>query len=155
MSNEAVRCPGEDELLRAIANDEEWSRWSRHVETCSTCRSLVVVAEAIRRETAAAQQHAPVPSAQWILFQAEIRRRREAGARVTRGLRKVNGFGFAAGLAAILIALYSAGSDVVAGTRSISAGATAAQSLGLLVSLVAVPVMVVVTVILRLLWAED
>jgi hypothetical protein len=106
MNNEAARCPGEDELLRAIANDEEWSRWSRHVETCSTCRSLVVVAEAIRHETTAAERQAPVPSAQWILFHAEIRRRRDAAASVTRGLRRVDGFGFAAGLAAILIAWY-------------------------------------------------
>jgi hypothetical protein len=155
MSDVAARCPSEEELLQAMSS-EEWPQLSKHIEGCSACQSLLAITEAIRHDIGLAQREAQLPSAQWIIFQAEIRRHRDAAARVTLPLERVGRFAFVAGLVVILAALYSVGSAVFGNRGGLSPGSGAtSQPAGLLIAVAAVPVMLLVTIVLQILWTED
>lgn len=155
MSDELAGCPSEEQLLLAISSEER-NQWSQHVECCAACQSLVLVIGAIRHEGGRAQGQAQLPSAQWTLFQAEIRRRRDGAHRATLPLAMAGRFGFIAGLVAVLAAWYWTGSSAVGGTGSLSVGAgTGLQSPGLLIAVASVPVVLLVMLVLQILWAED
>jgi hypothetical protein len=155
MSSLIEGCPTEEQLLRALSNDD-LIQWSEHLAVCSTCDAFISVVEAIRQEAVASRQVAEVPSARWMLLHSEIRRRREAADQVTLPLRWMTGAGFAAGLIAVAAALYVANPNVFFGVPSPTGSARhASQPLGVLIAVATIPVMLLVMCVLRVIWAED
>lgn len=155
MSSLIEGCPTEEQLLRALWNDD-LIQWSEHVAVCSKCEAFISVVQAIRQEAVESRLVAELPSARWMLLHSEIRRRREAADQVTLPLRWMTGGGFAAGLIAVAAALYAANPTVFFVVPSLTGSAgPASQPLGVLIAVAAIPVMLLVTCVLRIIWAED
>jgi hypothetical protein len=155
MNKEMVGCPSEEQLLRALSNDE-LLQWSPHVEGCSACQAFIAVVEAIRHESTAAKLGVEPPSVQWILFYSELRRRREAAVRVMLPLRWVSNCGLAAGLIIACAVLYSAPTPIFGDSGWLMSNTrVASQPVGLLVAIATIPVMLLVTGVLRTIWAEE
>jgi hypothetical protein len=155
MSSLIEGCPTEEQLLRALWNDD-LIQWSEHVAVCSKCEAFISVVQAIRQEGVESRLVAELPSARWMLLYSEIRRRREAADQVTLPLRWMTGGGFAAGLIAVAAASYAANPTVFFGVPSPTGSAgRASQPLGVLIAVATVPVMLLVLCVLRVIWAED
>jgi len=153
MNNQGKGCPSEEQLLQASSTDE-LARWTDHIGACSECQALISVVDAIRHERHLAQGQARPPSAQWILFQAELRRRRAAAAKVTLPMKMVARFAFLAGLVVAVAFWYSAGSGVPRWRESLLIGSNQPAPV-LFLAAASVPAFFVVALVLRTLWAED
>lgn len=148
-------CPTEEQLLRALSNDD-LIQWSEHLAVCSKCDALVSVVQAIRQEAVLSRQPAELPSARWMLLHSDIRRRREAADQVTLPLRWMAGGGFAAGLIIFSAALYTANTTIFLGAPDLTRSAgSASQPFGVFIAVATIPVMLLVTCVLREIWAED
>jgi hypothetical protein len=155
MSSLMEGCPTEEQLLRALSNDD-LIQWSEHLAVCSKCDAFISVVRAIRQEAVASRQVAEVPSARWMLLHSEIRRRREAADQVTLPLRWMAGGGFAAGLIVVAAVLYATDPTVFFGVPSLTGTAPqASQPCGVLIAIATIPMMVLVMCVLRVIWAED
>ena len=155
MSSVIEGCPTEEQLLRALSNDD-LIQFSEHLAVCSKCDAFISVVQAIRREAVASRQTAELPSARWMLLHSEIRRRREAAGQVTLPLRWMAGGGFAAGLIIVAAALYAANPTVLFGVPSLTGAAPhASQPFGVLIAIATIPVVLVVMCVLRVIWDED
>jgi predicted anti-sigma-YlaC factor YlaD len=153
MNDQGKGCPSEEQLLLAISTDE-WAKWTDHLGSCSACQALMSVADAIRHERPLAQGQARLPSVQWILFQAEIRRRREAATKIAVPLKIVVRFALLAGLVVAMAVWYSVGSGVISSRESLSIGLNQPTP-GLFIAAASVPAFFIVALVLRILWAED
>lgn len=153
MNDQGKVCPSEEQLLQAISTDE-LPRWTEHIGGCSECQALMAVVDAIRYESHLAQGQARPPSAQWILFQAEIRRRRAAAARVTLPLRMVGRFAFLVGLVVAMAVWYSVGSGVTNWRESLTTASNQPAPI-LFIAAASVPAFFVMALVLRILWTED
>lgn len=153
MNDQGKGCPSEEQLLRAVPTDE-LSGWAEHIRGCSECQALMAVVDAIRHESQVAQGQARPPSPQWILFQAEIRRRRAAAAKVTLRLERILQFAFVAGLVIAMAAWCSVASAVTSWRESLSTGPNQPAPV-LFVVAASVPAIFVVALVLRIVWAED
>lgn len=153
MTDQRKRCPSEEQLLRAVPTDE-LSEWAEHIRVCSECQALMAVVDAIRHESQLAQDQARPPSPQWILFQAEIRKRRAAAAKVTLRLERAGRFAFVAGLIVAMAAWRSFGSAITSWRENLSTGSNQVAPV-LLIAAASVPAIFVVALVLRILWAED
>ena len=155
MSSVIEGCPTEEQLLRALSNDD-LIQWSEHLAVCSKCDAFISVVQAIRQEADASKQMAELPPARWMLLHSEIRRRREAADQVTLPLKWMAGGGFAAGLIIVAAALYEANPTVFFGVPSLTSTAPhASQPFGVLVAIATMPVALLVMCVLRVIWAED
>jgi len=155
MSSLIEECPTEEQLLRALSNDD-LIQWSEHVAICSKCDAFISVVQAIRQEAVVSRQVAELPSARWMLLHSEIRRRREAADQVTLPLRWMAGGGFAAGLIVVAAALYAADPTIFLGVPSLTdPTAHTSQPFGVLIAIATTPVMLLVMCVLRVIWAED
>jgi hypothetical protein len=153
MNDQGKECPSEGQLLQVVSTDE-LSRWAEHIRGCSECQALAAVVDAIRHESQLAQGQARPPSPQWILLQAEIRRRRAAAAKVTLRSERVGRFAFVAGLVLAMAAWWSVGSAVTSWRGSLSTGPNQPAPV-LFIAAASVPAIFVVALVLRILWAED
>ena len=153
MNDQRKECPSEEQLLQA-ASTEELGKWADHIAACSECQALMAVVDAIRYESHLAQGQARPPSARWILFQAEIRRRRAAAAKVTLPLKMVVRFAFLALLVVAMGVWYLVGSGVTSWRESLSIGSNQPTPV-LFIAAASVPAFFVVALVLRILWAED
>ncbi len=147
MNSEITECPLADQPFGA-------ADWSLHVESCPACQSLMSVASAIRAEAGEACREADPPSAQWILFQAELRLRHEAANRAAWPLRWMARVGVLAGMVGSLAAVYAATPEIASALRS-SESIQSPQPLGLLIPTTMVPLILLMTCVLKTLWAED
>ena len=143
-------CPHEAQVLRAIRSGE-LPLWSVHLESCSECRSLLAVVRALTEEAGQARLQAQPPYAQAILLRARIRSRQAAAARATLPLRWAARLGYVAACLLALAWLISIGPTEVFGVPP----GGGSQPAGLLIAIAAVPAMLLVTAVLRILWAED
>src|SRR5260370_5886660 len=150
MNDQGKGCPSEEQLLEAISRDE-LPKWAEHIGSCSECQALMAVVDAIQYESHLAQGHARPPSAQWILFQAEIRRRRAAAAKVALPLEMVGRFALVAGLVVAMAVWYSVGSGVTNWRESLSAGSNQPAPV-LVIAAASVPAFFVVALVLRIPW---
>jgi len=147
MNDEITECPLADQSLGA-------ADWSLHIESCAACQSLISVAGAIRAEAGEACRQADPPSAQWILLQAELRRRQEVANRAAWPLRWMARVGVLACMIASFAAVYSAAPEIAGALRS-SESVQSPQPLGLLIPTTMVPLILLMTCVLRTLWADD
>jgi hypothetical protein len=155
MSSLIEGCPTEEQLLRALSNDD-LMQWSEHVAVCPKCDAFISVIQAIRQEAITSRQVAELPSARWMLLHSEIRRRREAADQVILPLRWMAGGGFAAALVVVAAALYAADPKIFLGVPNLTDTAThASQPFGVLIAIATIPVMLLVMCVLRVIWAED
>jgi hypothetical protein len=153
MNDQGKGCPSEEQLLQEIST-RELPRWTEHIGGCSRCQALVAVVDAIRYESQLAQGQARPPSAQWILFQAEIRRRRAAVAKVTLPMKMVVRFALLAALVVAIAIWHSVGSGATSWRESLSLGSNQPAPV-LLIAAASVPAFFVMALVLRILWAED
>jgi hypothetical protein len=153
MNDQGKGCPSEEQLRQAVSTDE-LHKWTEHIGGCSECQALIAVVDAIRYESHLAQGQARPPSAQWILFQAEIRRRRAAAAKVTLPLKMVGRFAFLAGLVVAMAVWYSVRSGVTSWRETLSTGSNQPAPV-LFIAAASVPVFFVLALVLRILWTED
>jgi predicted anti-sigma-YlaC factor YlaD len=153
MNDQGRGCPTEEQLLQAISTDE-LPKWTEHIGGCSECQALIAVVEVIRYESHLAQGQARPPSTQWILFQAEMRKRRAAAATVTLPLKMVKRLAFLAGLVVIMVVWYSVGSGVTSWREGLSTGSNQPAPV-LFLAAASVPAFFVMALVLRTLWAED
>lgn len=153
MNDQGKGCPSEEQLLQAILTDQ-LPRWREHIEGCPECRALMTVVDAIRYDRHLAQGQARPPSVQWILFQAEIRRRRAAAARVNLPLRMVGRFAFLVGLVVAMAIWYSVGSGLTSWRESITTASNQPAPV-LFIAAASVPAFFVMALVLRILWTED
>jgi predicted anti-sigma-YlaC factor YlaD len=153
MTGQRKGCPSEEQLLRTVRTDE-LSGWAEHIRVCSECQALMAVVAAIRHESQLAQGQARPPSPQWILFQAEIRRRRAAATKVTLRLETVGRLAFVAGLVVAMAAWRSLESAVTSWRESLSTGSHQLAPV-VFIAAASVPAIFVVALVLRILWAED
>jgi hypothetical protein len=91
MTRECVRAADVLAALTAgpeprLANDE--LRW--HAETCPSCRDLVTVVAALRADRDRLRRNATVPSAGFVWWRAQLRRRQEAALRATAPVTAVH-----------------------------------------------------------------
>ena len=155
MSSAIEGCPTEEQLLRALSNDD-LIQWSGHLAVCSKCEAFISVVQAIRLEAVTSSQVAELPSARWMLLHSELRKRREAADRATLPLRRMTGGGFAAGLIVFAAAWYAADPTIFFGVPSLTGTAPhTSQPFGLLIAIATIPGMLLVMCVLRTLWAED
>src|SRR5262245_5922746 len=86
-----LECPRETEIFQKISANK-WPDCSAHdllvhVEGCSVCKDLVLVAQALVESDAISRREAPVPSAGIIWWRAEMRMRREAVRAASRPIK--------------------------------------------------------------------
>jgi hypothetical protein len=155
MSGLIEGCPTEEQLLRALSNDD-LIQWSEHLAVCCKCDAFVSVVRAIRQEAVTSRQDAEPPSARWMLLHSEIRRRREAAEQVTLPLRRMAGGGFAVGLIVVAAGWYAADPTIFLGVpRLLGTAPQVSQPFGVLIAIATIPVMLLVMCVLRVIWAED
>jgi hypothetical protein len=153
MNDQGKGCPNEEQLLQAMST-AELSNWREHIGSCQECQSFMAAVDAIRYENNVAQGQARPPSAQWILFQAEIRRRRAEVAKGTLPMKMVARFAFLAGLAVTMGVWYSVGSGVTSWRETLSTTSNQPAPV-LFIAAASVPAFFLVTLVLRTLWTED
>jgi len=155
MSSLTEGCPTEEQLLRALSNDD-LMQWSEHLAICPKCDAFILVIQSIRQEATMSRQVAELPSASWMLLHSEIRRRREAADQVMLPLRWMAGGGFAAGLIVIAAVWYAADPKIFLGVPGLVGTAPQApQPLGVFIAIATLPVMLLVMCVLHVIWAED
>jgi hypothetical protein len=155
MSNLNAGCPTEEELLKALSHGD-LSQWSKHIASCSKCEDLVTVVHAIHDDAELARRNAEVPSARWMVLHAEIRKRRESAQKAIRPLRWMTLGGYTVALAVVIAALRGALPTLFLGGPSVTmSNRIVSEPLGSLIAVAAVPIMLLVTSVLRTLWAED
>jgi hypothetical protein len=113
-----MNCPRTDELLDALGRRFVGPDLAAHVESCTDCSELRLVAGALLDERVDAIAEAAVPSAAAMWWRMQMRRAEEAQARARRSLL----IGQAATLlVAVALAVSLLGGDVAAGVRRVAA----------------------------------
>jgi predicted anti-sigma-YlaC factor YlaD len=155
MSNLEAECPTEEELLGGLLNGD-LSQWSEHIASCSKCEAFVTVVHAIHDDAELARRNAVVPSGRWMVLHTEIRKRREAAQRATLPLRWMTVGGYTVALAVVIAGLCGAIPTLFLGGPSVTIGnEVVSEPLGSLIAVAAVPITLLVTTVLRILWVED
>lgn len=109
-----IPCQREDELLDAMGRGFVGAELAAHVEECSSCSELQLVAGALLEDGAAARSEATVPGAGTMWWRMQIRQRQEAQSIARRSLL----IGQAVTLAvAMVLVVALLGTDVAAGVR--------------------------------------
>ncbi len=121
-------CQFEPEV-RALLEAGRWphacpAELGGHVETCRSCRDLVLVTGAFRRASAASARAAVLPSPGILWWRAQLRRRNEAVERIARPIFGAQVFALA------LFATVAAGFVVIQAQNGAAWWATAGSGLG-------------------------
>ena len=128
--------------------------WLLHVESCPACQSLMSVASAIRAEAGEASRQADPPPHNGSCFRWSFDSGRKQPI-VRRGrLRWMARVGVLAGMVASLAAVYAAAREISSALRS-SESIQLLQPLGLLIPTTMAPLILLMTCVLKTLWAED
>jgi predicted anti-sigma-YlaC factor YlaD len=114
----AGRCEREDELLTALGRGFVYPELDAHLEACSSCSELRLVAGGLLDERVRAVGEAPVPSPETMWWRLQMRQQREAQARARRSLL----IGQAATLAVAMVLIAALlGAEIAVGVREVAA----------------------------------